>query len=232
MDKVVSCIERIRVVRGVNYGIITNEQIQELFAFFNLDEEQKRSIYESLEKEKITPIPEDDVPQKVCDMHNPPPIVVVPQELDEQAKCELRRKRFEKALGTYRQDLIDKPILSERYEEELPIFIKMVIELKDKPYRAPSRKIVRACMNISNYRVRESRKSGWVCGTYMSRVRERFEHWVQMTFSEDEMVELIDFCVSSKELNQEQMDKVMVLLHNTPKTLVHRNISSMMLDDE
>lgn len=64
----------------------------------------------------------------------------------------------------------------------------------------------------------------------MSRVRENFEHWVQMTFSEDEMAELIDFCVSSKELKQEQMDKVMVLLHNTPKTLVHRNMT-LMLDD-
>ena len=231
MDKVISCIERIRVIRGVNYGIITNEQIQELFAFFNLDEEQKRSVYASLEKDKITPIPEDEIPQKVRDLHNPPPIVVVPQELDELTKRELRRKRFEKALGTYRQDLIDKPILIERYEEELPIFVKMVIALKDKPYCAPSQKIVRVCMNISNYRVREARKSGWVCGTYMSRVRERFEHWVQMTFSEGEMAELIDFCFSSKELKQEHMDKVMVLLHNIPKTLVHRNISSMMLDD-
>ena len=62
------------------------------------------------------------------------------------------------------------------------------------------------------------------------RVREKFEHWVQMTFSEDEMAELIDLCVSSEELSQEQMDKVMVLLHNTPKTLVHRNMA-LMLDD-
>ena len=62
------------------------------------------------------------------------------------------------------------------------------------------------------------------------RVREKFEHWVQMTFSEDEMAELIDLCVSSEELSQEQMDKVMVLLHNIPKTLVHRNMA-LMLDD-
>ena len=61
MDKVVSCVERIRVIRGVNYGIITNEQIQELFAFFNLDDEQKRSVYACLEKNKITPIHLKDV---------------------------------------------------------------------------------------------------------------------------------------------------------------------------
>lgn len=122
MDKVVSCIERIRIIRGVNYGIITNEQIQELFVFFNLDEEQRRSVFAILEKDKITPIPEDEVPQKVRDLHNPPPIVVVPQELDEQTKSELRRKRFEKVLDTYRQDLNNKPNLATIYEKEIPGF--------------------------------------------------------------------------------------------------------------
>lgn len=232
MDKVISCIERIRVIRGVNYGIITNEQIQELFVFFNLDEEQRKSVFAVLEKDKITPIPEDEVPQKVRDLHNPPPIVAVPQELNKETKSELRRQRFEKALDTYRQDLKDKPILATIYEEEIPVFRKKVTELNDKPSRASNSKIVRACMAISNYRVREARKNGWVCGTYMSRVRERFEHWVQMVFCEDELAELIDCLVSTKELTQEQTDKVMVLLHNTPKTLVHRYISSMMLDDE
>lgn len=231
MDKVVSCIERIRVIRGVNYGIITNEQIQELFAFFNLDEEQKRSVYASLEKDKITPIPEDEVPQKVRDLHNPPPIVVVPQELDEQSKCELRRKHFEKVLDTYSEDLKNKPNLAAIYEDEIPVFRKAITELNNKSSHSTNRTTVRACMVISNYRVREARKKGWVCGTYMSRVIERFEYWVQMVFGEDELAELIDCLVSAKELTQEQTDQVMVLLHNTPKTLVHRNISSMMLDE-
>lgn len=232
MDKVVSCIERIRVIRGVNYGIITDEQIQELFAFFNLDEEQKRCVYASLKKDKITPISEDEVPQKVRDLYNPPPIVVVPQELDEETKSELRRKRFEKVLDTYKQDMKNKPNLAAIYEEEIPVFIKAISELNNKSRHSTNRTIVRACMVISNYRVREARKKGWVCGTYMSRIIEHFEHWVEMVFVEDELARLVDSIVYAKELTQEQMDMVMVLLHNTPKTLVHRNISSMMLDDE
>lgn len=230
MDKVVSCIERIRIIRGVNYGMITNEQIHELFVFFNLDEEQRKSVFAVLEKDKITPIPEDEVPQKVRDLHNPPPIVVVPQELDEQTESELRRKRFEKVLDTYRQDLKNKPNLATIYEEEIPVFRKAVTELNDKSGNSSNRTIVSACMVISNYRVREAIKKGWVCGTYMSRVIERFEHWVQMVFCEDELAELIDCLVSEKELTQEQTDKVMVLLRNTPKTLVHRNVS-LLLDE-
>lgn len=232
MDKVVSCIERIRVIRGVNYGIITNEQIQELFVFFNLNEEQKKSVYASLEKDKITPIPEDEVPQKVRDLHNPPQIVVVPQELDEQSKRELHRKCFETALDSYRQNLKNKPNLAVIYKSEFPVFKKALTELNGKSSHTTYRIIVRACMVISNYRVREARKKGWVCGTYMSRIIEHFEHWVEMVFAEDELTRLVDSIVYKKELTQEQMDMIMVLLHNTPKTLVHRKISYMMFDDE
>lgn len=126
MDKVVSCIERIRVIRGVNYGIITNEQIQELFVFFNLDEEQKKRVYVNLEKDNITPISEDEVPQKVRELHNPPPIKVVPQELDEQSKRELHKKRFGKILEEYRQDLKEKPFLTTIYEEEISQLVRSI----------------------------------------------------------------------------------------------------------
>lgn len=232
MDKVMSCIERIRMIRGMNYGIITNEQIQDLFVFFDLEEEQKESVFTILENDNITPIFEDELPQKVRDLHYPSPTKAVPKESDEQSECELRRKRLEKVLKTYRHDVEVKPDLAAKYEEEIPIFIKAVTMPDDKKYRTASQKIVRACMVISNYRAGEARKDGWVCGTYMSRVKERFEHWVQAVFTEDELAELIECFASAKEITQEQMDKVKVLLHSTPKTLVHRNISSLMLDDE
>ena len=64
----------------------------------------------------------------------------------------------------------------------------------------------------------------------MSRVRERFEHWVRMVFLEDELIELIDYISNGKKLTPKQMDIVKVLLHNTPKTHVNRYIPAM-LDD-
>lgn len=224
MEKVISCIERICVIRGVNNGIITNEQLQNLFLLFEMNEAQKKKVFSILEKDKIIPIPEREVPQEVSNLHNTYSAKVVTKEFDEQSECESRRKRFEKVLDIYKKDLTDNPILSTRYEEELPIFINAITELKDESYCTPSQKIVKACMHISNYRVREARKRGRVCGTYMSRVEKRFEHWVQMIFSEDELAELIDWCAASKELKLEQMDKIKVLLHNTPKILVHCNM--------
>lgn len=83
-------------------------------------------------------------------------------------------------------------------------------------------------MVVSNYRVREARKYGWVCGTYMSRVKESFEHWVRMIFLEEELTKLLD-CISKEEkLMSRQMDMIKVLLHNTPRTHVNRYISSFL----
>lgn len=231
MDKVYSCLARVRVISGVNHGIIANEQLSFLFDVLNLNEEERNTVLRILEETHIVPIPEDEAPQKVRELYNPPLITVVHKKLDEQTERDIQRNRYVEVRDAYSQALKNKPILKKIYEEEIPIFCKALADLNDKSYRTANRKIVRACMSISSYRVRGARKSGWVCGTYMSRVREHFQHWVQMVFREDELVELIECFVSAKELTPEQMEKVMILLHNTPKMLVHRRVS-LMFDDE
>lgn len=220
MDKVNTCIERIGLARGVNGGIITNEQIQALFIRFDLDEEEKQSVEAFLEKEGIIPVAEETVPQKAENN----------SQADKPTKAELRRKSFEIMLEKYRQDAKDDPIMPLLYKQELPILIKSAAELEDKSCRTAVQRIVKACMAVSEYRVREARKEGWVCGTHMSHVRDAFERWVKRAFSEDELAELIDCCVRKKEFTQEQKVKVMVLLHNTPKTIVHRR-RPFILDD-
>jgi len=230
MDKVLACVDRIRVIRGVNYGVITNEQIQDLFTSLNLDDEQKKGVFLILDEKSIIPISEDEVPQKIRDAQNPPVVKVTYKEIDEQTKRRLCSERFEKILAAYRSDENDDPSLLVRYEEELPIFIEAVTTLDDKLYRTVNRKIVRACMVVSNYRVREARKYGWVCGTYMSRVKESFERWVRMVFLEDDLAKLLDSISKEEKLTQRQMDVIKVLLHNTPRTHVNRYISSFFDD--
>ena len=231
MEKVYSCLTRVRVIRGVNHGIITNEQLSFLFDVLNLNEEERNTVLRILEETHIVPMLEDEVPQKVRELYNPPPITVVHKKIDEQTERDIQRNRYAEVRDAYKQALNDNPILPKIYEEEIPIFSNALTDLNDKSYRTATQKIVRACMSISSYRVREERKSGWVCGTYMSRVREHFEHWVQMVFREDELVELVECFTSAKELTPEQMEKVMILLHNIPKTLVNRGVS-LMFDDE
>ena len=42
MQVVKECFERVRIIKGVNYGIITNEQIELLLERYQLTEEQQR----------------------------------------------------------------------------------------------------------------------------------------------------------------------------------------------
>ena len=168
----------------------------------------------------------------VRDLYNPPRVKVEQKEPDEQTQRESRRKFFEENLEKYRQSVKDHPILEELFKEEIPIFIQAVTTLDNKIYCTANKKIVRACMIISDYRVREDRKHGWVCGTYMSGVVERFKGWVRSTFSEEDLAELVDCFESKKELTQKQTDMVKVLLYNVPQTLVHPYYSYLFGDEE
>ena len=109
----------------------------------------------------------------------------------------------------------------------LSVLKSKLAELSAIQNRIAIHRISKALLYISNYRVREVRKNGWVCGTYMSPVRERFERWIGCLFSETELFDLINSCAIKSELNQHQLDMLTVLLHNAPKTLVHRYYTSL-----
>ena len=80
--------------------------------------------------------------------------------------------------------------------------------------------VARAVMKLSSYRVRESRKKGWICGTCTSSVRDSFTFWLYAHFTEDEMSELICSCIENETLSKKHQEMLLVLIHNTPSTLV------------
>ena len=233
MDKVNICLERIRVIRGVNYGIITYKQIQSVFNLYNLDEEQKRAVFESLKKSRVSPSENDGMASPF------PGTAIVRKELDQDVgsddeesnknkqREENRKKRFDEKLQQCKRDIDENPGLASQYFDELEILKSKLAELSAIQNRSAIHRISKALLYISNYRVREVRKNGWVCGTYMSRVRERFERWIGCLFSETELCDLINSCAIKSELNQHQLDMLTVLLHNAPKTLVHRYYTSL-----
>lgn len=45
MQVVKECFERVRIIKGVNYGIVTNEQIELLLERYQLTEEQQRHFF-------------------------------------------------------------------------------------------------------------------------------------------------------------------------------------------
>lgn len=233
MDKVNMCLERIRVIRGVNYGIITYKQIQSVFNLYNLDEEQKRTVFESLKKSRVSPSENEVItspfPGAALDRKesNPDGKSVDKDTNNNEQREENRKKRFDEKLQQCKCDIDENPGLASQYFDELEILKSTLAEQSAIQNRGTIRRISNALFYISNYRVREARKNGWVCGTYMSRVRERFERWIGCLFSDTELIELVNSCAGKSELNQHQLDMLTVLLHNTPKTLVHRYYTSL-----
>lgn len=233
MDKVEACLERIRVIRGINYGIITYKQIQSVFNLYNLDEEQKRAVFESLKKSRVSPSENDGMASPF------PSTAIVRKELDQDVESddkesnnneqreENRKKRFNEKLQQCKCDIDENPGLASQYLDELATLKNRLAEQGTIQDRSAIHQISNALLFISNCRVQEARKNGWVCGTYMSRVRERFESWIRCIISDTELSELANSCAAKSELNQHQLDMLTVLLHNTPKTLVHRYYTSL-----
>lgn len=229
MDKVKSCYERIRVIRGVSYGFISYEQIQDLFDIFQLDNGQQQSVMEMLENEGCCPVREDEIPKRPFNEDSAPKNTdrleletdaIV--ESNEQASKMRRQSYREEMLQSYLQAVKDNPALVNQYQIEENIFRNAIIEHNALHNKSVFKCISKAAMNISSYRVREINKNGWVCGTYMSHMRDNFERWLQCIFSEDELCEFISFCEKDNELDSQYREVLLLILHNIPKTLVHR----------
>lgn len=232
MDQVKMCFERIRVIRGVNYGIITNEQIRDVFMLYQLSEDQQKQVYELLQSSGIYPIPEEEANQAVYarktaqekEIQNVPNCEKRTDD-EKPAYVESREERFEQVLRLCEESIKENALLIEQYQKETYILKNAIAECATASNRAASRCVTQAVMEVSRYRVRDIRKKGWVCGTHMSRVKSQFERWLCWLFTEDELKELIRSCSLDDELNPHHQKILLVLLHNTPQTLVHPGYS-------
>ena len=226
MDKIATCLERIRVIRGVNFGKITYSQIQNVFALYQLNEEQKRAVYESLKNSAICITQDDDASESFLETNtrkpNSEPCKVASDSSEKQ------NKQTDEKLQLCMQDIKDNPNLVDQYKDEMIILKNLITSQNFNQKISASRCITIALMKISSHRVRDIREHGWVCGTYMLRVRKHFEKWIQAIFTEDELCELVNCYLEGNDITPHQQDIIMVLLHNTPKTLVHPFSSSFL----
>ncbi len=132
-----------------------------------------------------------------------------------------QRREFFQLLHDNGIILEKNPNLMEQYQEEAELLKEALAEHRAKSERTSDWIVTRAVMEISRYRVRDIRDKGWVCGTYMSRVRERFRCWLSYLFTGEELEQLIQCCLEKKELSSHQEEVIFILLQNTPSTLVH-----------
>ena len=159
----------------------------------------KKSRVSPSENDVITsPLPGASLDRKESD----PDIESVDKDTNNNEQLEENRgKRFDEKLQQCKRDIDENPGLASQYFDKLEMLKSKLAEQSAIQNRSAIHRISKALLYISNYRVREVRKNGWVCGTYMSRVRERFERWIGCLFSETELCDLINSCAIKSELN-------------------------------
>ncbi len=233
MDNVKSCLEHIQFLLRAIGGRITNEQIQLLLVSHDLDEDeqQKKRLFELLDKNKIIPISEEERHPKVQVSNVPTQPKIERKEDDKELRNARCKKYFDELREKYREAIKERPNVAKLFEIEKPIFIDAIIAPEGYIGKTASQRIARAVISISKHRQREELKNGWLCGTYMRRVIERLERWIRMVFTEEQLSELICCILEGKELNIEQNDMVDILLCNAPGIIVHPRFRRSDLDD-
>lgn len=227
MNQIEQVFERIKVVLGVSGGVISIQQVQDIAGLNHLDAAQYAALTTMLSENGIHPIPDQALPQTAPVPETPP---VPPQR--KEPTPEERAVRFDQTLLSCLKDMAEVPARAEQYREEMPL-LKQAIAQADETskLRKPDRIISRAVMSISRHRVRDIRHKGWVCGTHSNHVRDLLRRRLHAMFSPEELTELIQYCAKANpEKNPHFDEALLVLLHLTPRTIVHPHLSADSMD--
>lgn len=221
-NRVHGCINRIRIIRGVNCGQISEEQLGNLFALYRLDEQEREEVREYLSCNGIwvtAKIEHDCTSEKTPITHGEPE--------DTDARREAHRERYQNKLEKCLHAMADHEELVSQYGDELPLLKEAIAQYAPKREDRPYAVISRAVMDIRAVRAREGRKGVWICGTYVNRLKDLFERWLRHHLAKEDMAELIWSCSNNDSLETEYEQMLLVILHNAPKVYANRIWSEM-----
>ena len=160
VEKVLACVERIHVVKGVSGGFITNEQVDSLCSIFGLDEQQKQQVLVKLEENGIVPIAEEDVPEK----YRPaPPESPQPKEVTPEEREQIYKERFTEEFEKFQRAIEDEPELARQYQRQIPVLKQALADQHGDTQSTTMEKVMAAVLYLSRYRARPYRRRGWVC---------------------------------------------------------------------
>lgn len=221
MNKVKQCFNAMEVVRKVGNGLITQEEVEILVIKRDLNDVEKEVFYKLLDEHKIRPIVTRDIEQ-----YDSKPIVTEKQEeVDDEGDDEIREERFDRLYQEYEDENKRIPPLGERLGQEKFDLMKAIVEHVTDSEDDVFNVITDAIIDISRQRIKERRKSGWVCGTYVRGAKVLLENEIYLSFSKKQLKELVEFCKSGKtgSRNNEYWDKVLkVMLFNAPSLRVNQ----------
>ena len=222
MDQITHALEHIKVIRGVTNGNISIGQFQTIIQRYHLDETQISILNTMLSESGIQPVPDSQIRTPISDLASAPK--VPPKK---EISPEVLAERFSKLLAVYEEALEETPDLAQQYQSELPLLKQAIAEeAANSMTKRPDLILTQAIMVISRYRVREYRHKGWVCGTHSSKVRDYFRRKLNFIYSTEELKALVQYCTDpSSEENAHFEQILLLMLHDTPHTIVHPRIS-------
>ena len=216
MNKVKECFERIQVIRGVNYGQISHEQLKSVFTLYELDEKQQAEVHGLLQDNGNFPVNENELYRSV--QVTSPGKKVMNHSV---TTAEMYEERYKEVWDECFETIKNDEKLINQYRKEIPILKELILKYSTEYDQDPYTLITDAVMELSDIRSREIRKKGWICGTYASQVKNGFKRWLSYNFSEDSMNGLICECKEEMALGERNLEIVIVLIHHTPRIMVH-----------
>lgn len=120
--------------------------------------------------------------------------------------------------------------LDKQYCKEILLLKSAIAKRADESECEPVKIITDAVMEISNYRVREKRKTGWVCGTQVAHVSDRLQQWINYYFADNVLEELIRYCKEDEKLDPHWYKILLSLLNHAPRIIVHPRYSQYLED--
>ena len=226
MNKVKECFERIQVIRGVNYGQISHEQLNAVFTLYDLEEKQQAEVYRLLQDNGILPVNESELYKSVQ--------VRASKKTSKKktvTTAKTYEERYKEVWGECFETIKNDEKLINQYCKEIPVLKELILKYSTKYDNTPYKLITDAVMELSDIRSKEIRKKGWICGTYASQMKNGFKRWLSYNFSEDSVKRLICDCKEERVLGKKNIGIVIVLIHNTPRIMVHLRDSKFFTDE-
>lgn len=207
-EKVKACLDRIRVVRSMDHGQISEDVLQNILDLHDLADEEKEGVLAEVDKRSIRILIDDSLPVRTKKKET-----VLVSEEEHQARLTQALESNMQALNHEDGSII------KRYMEEIPVFEEFIRKQAYEDKGPPYQTIIEAMVKLSRYRVRRIR--GWTCATGMSDTKFYLSKWLQFVFSEAKIKDFIHRCKQHREPDEEYLQIVFLLIRNVPTTVVH-----------
>lgn len=218
MNQVKDCFEHIQVIRGVNKGLLTNDQLTHIIIRYQLSQNEKEELFELLKYHNIQPTSKEEILDK--------PVEETPKQKREEEQ-EISMEEVARRIACQEKLFIAIFRKIQKYPNLLNVYVEEFFSLKEaiikyaQEYEYSDTIISFAIMDINIKRRINRRKkinktgTGVICGFETEHERNKIIYCIHRLFSKDELTDLIQCCCEKeKKLTHQQIKMMLIFLSN------------------